>query len=377
MIDRFARAAFFALLPAIAVGGALGFPVLLTLAGAAAIRPSLLRQAIEKPPIPAVLLVLLTALSALSSAWSPEDSAVQALQISIMTAAGLMFVAAGSDSQGQRVTRAGAVAGFFVLFALLTIEAIWTLPMNRAAQPNQPVDELLRNVARGSVVLLALTWTTVGMLLAHRKLFWTVMALLATAASGYISLQFGQFANTLAFGVGLIVFAVAFALPRVTIIAVSAGLSLWALAAPFLTTQLAANLDLDAMPRSWAERIRIWTYACDRIAEQPWFGHGLDAARAPLHEPIPVHPHSASLHIWFDTGVVGAVLAAALLLVGGLALARRNGGDRITAAATAATLASLGVIANVSYSLWAEWWICTMFIVAAIVGAMAPGGARR
>ena len=55
----FARAGAFALLPAVAAGGAMGLPVLLGLAGLAVIGPSLFRQVIEKPR--AWLLLLLDA----------------------------------------------------------------------------------------------------------------------------------------------------------------------------------------------------------------------------------------------------------------------------------------------------------------------------
>ena len=49
--SAFAVAAFFALTPAFAVGGAIGLPVLMALAGLAAVRPDLLKQAIENNKI--------------------------------------------------------------------------------------------------------------------------------------------------------------------------------------------------------------------------------------------------------------------------------------------------------------------------------------
>jgi O-antigen ligase len=373
MADGFARAAFFALLPVVGVGGALGVPVLLCLAGAASLRPSLLRQAVENPSLSVGLLLLLTAWVCASAAWSPHASGIQALQIATMVPLGLLFVAAAVEARGRRLTRAAGAAAFFILAALLTVEALGDLFINRAAQPDELADELLRNAARGATLLLALTWTTVAALLAYRKPAWTGLAVAATAAGGFIALQFGQSANTLAFAVGLAAFAAAYLAPRLAVAAASLGLAAWMLAAPFLTPLLSANLDTEAMPRSWTERIRIWTYVSERIAEQPWVGHGLDAARAPQHADVPLHPHSASLHLWFDTGAVGAVLAAALLAVGGWALAQRFADNRPAAAATAATLASLGVVANVSNGLWAEWWICTMFVAAALVGALAAG----
>src|SRR6185369_10055965 len=116
--------------------------------------------------------------------------------------------------------------------------------------------------------------------------------------------------------------------------------------------------------------------------ENFWFGHGLDASRtAPQLLPvradysvaaIPLHPHSGSMQIWFEQGAVGAVLAAAVLLVGGWSLSRRFGDNRFAAAAAAATIASLGVIANVSYGLWQEWWDATILLAAALVACSTP-----
>jgi hypothetical protein len=56
-------------------------------------------------------------------------------------------------------------------------------------------------------------------------------------------------------------------------------------------------------------------------------------------------------------------------LVGGFALARGLQHDRAAAAATAGTIASLGLVANLSFGIWAEWWIATLFIAAALVAA--------
>jgi hypothetical protein len=78
------------------------------------------------------------------------------------------------------------------------------------------------------------------------------------------------------------------------------------------------------------------------------------------------------MQVWFETGAVGALLAAALTLAGGWALSRVLV-DRAQAAAAAATLASAGVIANLSYGIWQEWWDAALFLAAALVAAAAPG----
>jgi O-antigen ligase len=370
VIGGFARAAFFVLLPAIGVGGALGLPVLICLAGAASLRPSLLRQAVESRPAALVLLVLFFALAAMSAAWSEHDAGTQAAKIALLAPLSLLFAAAAAKD--PRLTQAGTVAAFAVLGVLLAIEAVAGLPFNRAAQPGADLDELGRNVSRAASFLLTLTWGAVGALAARPGLTWKLTATAALAAGSFISLQFGQFSNTVGFALGLAAFLAAYAAPRLTLIGVIGGLLLWLAAAPLLTPLLASAVDPEAMPRSWTERIGIWGYVCDRIWEQPWFGHGLDAARAHL-PAIPVHPHSASLQIWFELGVVGVALAAALLFTGGRELVRRFADNPPAAAAAAGTLTSIGVVANISFNLWAEWWLAAMFLAAGVVGALGRG----
>jgi O-antigen ligase len=369
MIALTVLAVFFVLLPAFGVGGVLGVPLLLCLAGALSLRPSLLRQAVENRPAALLLLLAFLGLAIVSSAWSEHSPAgIQAAKIAVLTASGLLFAAGAAAS--PRITRAGAVAAFAVLAILLAIEALVDLPFNRAAQPQLDLNELLRNVSRGASFCLALAFGSAAALMAHGGRAWSLLGLLALAAGGFVSLQFGQFANTVAFGAGLIAFFAAFAAPRIALWTTLGALLIWLAAAPFATPAALAALDAETLPYSWNARLEIWSYIGDRIREQPWIGHGLDAARA--HEPeVPVHPHSASLQIWFETGALGVLLATALLIAGGRALVRAIGDNRPAAAAAAGTLATLGVIANVSYNLWAEWWFSTFFIAAGLIGALA------
>lgn len=368
MIGGAARGVFFVLLPAFAVGGALGVPVLICLAGALSLRPSLLRQAVENRPAPLILLLCFLALSIAAAAWSEHSAATQAAKLAVLAPLSLLFAA--SAAVDPRLTRAGGVAAFAVLAALLTIEAIWALPLNRAAQPEVDTGELLRNVSRGASLCLVLTFAAAAALMARAGLAWTLAGLLALAAGGFVSLQFGLFANTLAFGAGLLAYCAAFAAPpRLVVGGVIAGLTAWLLAAPFATPLLSGLFDPPQLPYSWNARLEIWAYVCDRIAEQPWIGHGLDAARVHLPE-VPVHPHSVSLQIWFETGVIGVLLATAALVSGGLALVRAIGNNRVAAAAASGTLTAIGLVSNLSFNLWAEWWFATLFVAAGLVGAL-------
>jgi|CXWL01.1.fsa_nt_gi O-antigen ligase len=375
-IDGPARAGFFALLPAAAAGGAMALPVLLALAGIASLRVSQLRQVIGKMPIAVSLLLAFIAWAAISTLWSPYPVHDQAYKLAALIPLGLVFVAGAQAT--ARLTRAAVWAAFAVLAALLLIEALFGLPLNHAAQPHMDLGLLAQNGVRGVVVLLGLTWAAAAGLLAAARPGWARATLIASAV---LALQFDQLANFAAAAAGLIAFALAFAAPRFTLLASTWGLAAWMLAAPFVTPLVLANQKLvDALPLSWASRAGIWEYVCARIVEQPWIGHGLDASRAVTDRiqvreldmrGVPLHPHSASLHVWFETGAVGAALAAAALVAGGWSLSRALSGDRPTAAAAAATFASFGLIANVSFGTWQEWWIATMFVAAAACASVS------
>ena len=385
-LGAIALAVFFALAPGIAVGGALGFAVLVTLVGLASVRPSFFRQLIENRPAFIGLLVVFTLWTGLASAWSPHAAGEQALKFASQILGGLLFATFASGA-GARLTLAGAAAAALILIPLMAIEAMTPLLITRTAQPDvtNPV-ELTRNLSRGAAFLVTIGWGAAGALILMGRA-WTVLGLALIAGVGVISAQFGATANLVAFGAGLLAFGVARMAPYASIWLASGGLAAWVLAAPFATPLLfASNSIADALPQSWAHRIEIWRYTIDRIHENILVGHGFEASRAVdatvLVRGIPSaaisnHPHSASLQIWFELGGIGAALAALTLLAGGWWLSRAYRHRPLAAAAACGTLATAGVIANVSFSAWAEWWIATLFIAAGVVGAIGALEAPR
>jgi O-antigen ligase len=154
------------------------------------------------------------------------------------------------------------------------------------------------------------------------------------------------------------------------------------LAAPFLTPVLLSLPGLGAqLPLSWQMRLEIWRFAEARIAEKPITGWGLDGGRSfagqvsqvgDLTFPsLPLHPHSVSLHVWLETGAIGAALAAAAILAVAGATAHALRAQRHLLAAAAAAMATIGVIWNVSYGAWQEWWMVVPFTIAALIAASA------
>jgi O-antigen ligase len=382
----FARAVFFALLPAVAVAGAMGLPLLISLAGLTALGPRLFRQVLEKRPMALGLLLAWAAWAALTSLWSPWDGPTAA-KILALLALGLPFIAAAAANEKTgALTLWAALAAFIVLSVMLGVEAAFDMPLNRASLPGVPDGEINRNPSRGLIVLMSLVWPVIAWLLSRRAPAYSALAAIVAIVCFALSLQFDQLSTAVGFSAGAFVLAIALFLPRLMILATSLGLAVWMLIAPFATPFLVASPQLvDAVPLSWAHRIAIWRYTCARIMEQPWIGHGIDSGRTTtdmlevrglLTRGIPVHPHSASLQIWHDLGLVGALLSAALLAYGGWRLSRAFAHDRYAGAATAAVLAMFGLMANVGWSLWQEWWMATLLLTAALIGALGARAAR-
>lgn len=382
----FARAVFFALLPALAAGGAMGAPLFMSLAGILALRPAIFRQALENRPLALGLLAAWAAWAALSSLWSPWHGPT-ALKVLALLALGIPFAAAAAANvRSATLTLSAATAALIVLAVMLGVEAAFDMPMNHAIQPEISWGELNRNPSRGLIVLLAMTWPVVAWLLAQQRNWSAALTAAILIAACALSLQFDQLVTAIGFGASGLVFAIALFARRFAILATSFSLAFWMLAAPFLTPLLVVSPQLsEAVPLSWAHRIAIWRYTCARILEQPFFGHGIDAGRATtdmiavrglVSRGIPVHPHSASLQTWHDLGLVGAVLAATLLAYSGWRLTKLFAHDKLGGAATAAVLAMLGLMANVGWSLWQEWWIATLLLTATLIAALAARAAR-
>ncbi|MES1158625.1 MAG: O-antigen ligase family protein [Terricaulis silvestris] len=375
----FATALFFLILPAAATAGAMALAVLQGVFGVLA---TPLRNLRPRSALNWAFLISLLAFVAYvcaTSLWSRNPNHAQAWRLSAGVACGLLFAAgAAANDGGRRLTRAVGVAAIAVTAAMLLGEAFANMPLNRIGQPHTETGLLMRNPARGASVLMCLTWAGIATLAAgssFQRLTWRGIMV----ATGVLAFQFDQSANAIAFGFGLIAYVLAYSAPRLTIMGLCAGLAAWLIAAPWVI--LHAHIPaafMARLPDSWAIRTSIWQFASTQIEAHPVLGLGLDSARTfpqighirnLTFNLIPLHPHSASLQIWLETGVVGAVLGALCLLIGGAALSSALRQDRLAAAAAAGTIACIGLIANVSYGAWQEWWVATAFAAAALVSA--------
>ena len=209
---------------------------------------------------------------------------------------------------------------------------------------------------------------------------WRGVALLLV---GLVATAFAEGSSVkLAAGLALVA-GLAACLHRLVAPAIGAVAAVIVLAMPLLVGLLPAPEQLGGLKYSAVHRAHIWRFTSERIAEHPWRGWGLDAARnlpggqtplpgidvSKVEGPInavmlPLHPHNGALQAWVELGIVGALLLAAVV---GLAYWRVGRIDAAgpRAAATAAITAALGV-GCLSFGLWQNWWIALLGIAAAL-----------
>jgi O-antigen ligase len=121
------------------------------------------------------------------------------------------------------------------------------------------------------------------------------------------------------------------------------------------------------LPASWRQRIEIWRFTAERIAERPLLGWGFDRrARSGDDVAAPARFRPAGLA---GPGGAGRPLAAFAAL-----LWRRIGAwaaDRAAVAAAAAALTAYLVFALLSRGAWQEWWLAAAWLLAAALAVAA------
>ncbi|MEP6342316.1 MAG: O-antigen ligase family protein [Maricaulaceae bacterium] len=136
-------------------------------------------------------------------------------------------------------------------------------------------------------------------------------------------------------------------------------------------------LPVEKLPLSWEHRVAMWDYTANRIWEAPIWGHGFDAVRTfddtmklGLADEWPIvslHPHNAGLHIWVETGVIGAVLASLTIFILGrraVEIAQRS--NDFAMACSSFTIA-VTIISVVTYGVWQHWWWASSILAISMI----------
>ncbi|MEL7128181.1 MAG: O-antigen ligase family protein [Pseudomonadota bacterium] len=139
----------------------------------------------------------------------------------------------------------------------------------------------------------------------------------------------------------------------------------------FLIGRLVPESWVTALPPSFESRYWSWQLTIRKIAEQPFIGHGAGASRSwtekygeipgfatSVPEPwsaikiVPSHPHNMALEVWAELGLVGALLAAACLILIGRALPEPQDISLETRMAAGGMIGATMAMFFVAYSLW-------------------------
>ena len=373
----FAAAAYFALLAPAAVAGGLALAPLQGLVGLIVAPLSRDMRRIGLFLLAAAPFIAFAGWAAASYQWSPVPRPEQAGRVIGGYVCGVLFVAglAAGGGKNRALGRAALLSAVIILICASVVEAGGDLMINRMGASTTDPGIIERNPGKGVSILVVIVWGAIGALIGGartwQRLLWR--ALLVCVA--LLSLQFHMATNAAGFALGLVGFTFGWMAPRIAPIVVAAGIAGWTLAAPWASVFLLSLPGLqDRLPMSWRMRGEIWRYAAARIDERLITGWGLDGARKfgentlkvgeMQVQAIPLHPHSFSMHVWLETGLIGASLAAAAILAAGIIASRTLGAHRGAAAAAVGAMVAVAAIWNVSYGAWQEWWIAAAFTAA-------------
>lgn len=284
------------------------------------------------------------------------------------------------DPEDRRRAALGLMIGLAVGVALLAVEVAdhgaITESLRTLFGARFKASSILFN--RGATVLAILIWC--GVLLAlRRRRFWLAGAILAVTL-GIVSMTEAA-AAPVGMLAGIVAFGLVIAAPRRMPAIFGVGLAIVILVAPFVVYfahGVPALAGFWTLPNSDGHRLRIWSHAVGLIAQKPWLGWGMDAARSlgteghgmgPAADLMPLHPHNGVLQIWLELGFVGAALAAwfAFALCRAIAKGMPAPLDRATAFAM---LASALVVLGVSYGIWQWWWQSTLWLTATLMAGL-------
>ncbi len=348
------------------------------------------------PTIRTPLILLLAAIllwAALSAFWAidPQRSLREFARLALIAVAATvtLHAAANLDPAARRLIGLALAGSTFAVLILLLIEVFANAPVTTLLHGPAPQGNDFANYNRGASVLSVTVWPAALAAWRYRS---RAAAIALVVGSILVLSRLNSTAPTFAILVGLSVCTLAALFRRATAVALAGVVIVLTLAAPalplitpFFDRALASADYVDA---GINHRLRIWDYVAGRSQQRPWLGWGLDASRSiattndrvviktsrdgltTAAEVVPLHPHNATLQIWVELGLPGAVLAG-LLLLWTIRCVLTHISGQLETAICLATIASALVGAELSFGIWQGWWQATLWLSAALTLAIA------
>lgn len=322
-------------------------------------------------PIAAILaaLILFGTASLSWTAGLPADAVTWIVQTAPVFGLGVLLLptARAVNAPGRRRIGLALLAGCLLALVLYILERVG---LNRQIQP-------------GLVAAALLLWPVLAVIPRPRLIgLGLILAVLVT------SVKFGSLAAVVAVLFGGAVAVLARLAPRATPAILGSVFVAWALIAPVAATHIpdpeTAARNVPMIANSTLHRLAIYHGVGDLIVQAPILGHGANSARgipegqnrigydfaigdkvySVQSELIPLHPHNAVLQVWLELGLVGILLACALIVLVLRAIVKATEGtERVVALAS---FAAVFAVLNVSFGAWQSWWLCLMLILATL-----------
>lgn len=392
-----------------AVLGAQGFSPLLGLAGLLAIPFFRSGRSIRFFALTGLAFLLL---AMASTFWSPAgsggftgtlagaDFALEsaAVRIGLTALAAFACLAATAGLKpGLRPIAAGLLLAGFALHGLaVAVEAVWRDALLAWRYGEGPeVYKGLQNMLRTANAFALVLPLLVAALATGLPRAGLLVAAMLFAATALAFAAIGTQAGLLALALIVIAMGLVRLFPAGGLAALFTAAGAYVALAPLLFLGLVrlATPAMTALPTSFQSRLYSWQEVLARIGERPLLGHGIEASGTwqttyaarpdwlaslvaqgesefawsnyPL---IPGHPHNMALEIWAETGVVGALLAAATLVLIGRAIAPARTLPGFTRYATAGLLAAALSLFSFAYSAWNEaFWASVALAAASLI----------
>lgn len=333
-------------------------------------------QRIAAAPMVPALAAAAIGWTALSLAWSPYDRPDQAIKLALLSP--LYMLAAFAALRLSAATASRLLSWLSILLVMLAgyflIEAAFDAPLASWVKVNlegyvDPEAIAFRStltLARGVTGFIVIAGPCALFLAQRPGAAARAGAGLILAAALIGGFTFQVEANLLALFAGAAAAVLAWrhgGKGLGVLLFIAAGLVILGPVYMGAFTALFSDDMAASLPLSWHMRLEIWRYALEQIAAAPVTGHGLDAARILGEDAelrgvpfnlLPLHTHNGALHIWLETGLIGAALFTAALAALGQACWRSQMSQARAAGLAFAGAAYLATVL-VGSGVWQEW----------------------
>jgi O-antigen ligase len=315
-----------------------------------------------------------------SAIWSPATElageSVRRLSAMLILAPLAAWASASVDEADQKIARRGLLAGLFIALLLLAFETFSSATINKIASPEKEPLAIAGDLGRAATATLSLFW--VGFACLKRDDYSARLLFGFVIVSVLIAFQFGTDLNAVGLVLGSVAAMLALSFPRVAISALTGSCAAIIVSAPllypFLTKIAVAIAPGGHLPMSYGRRAQMWNLAAELIAQKPLAGWGVGAGstfdKVVRYQgfdwpEIQLHPHAAPLHVWLETGAIGAILASIAIIAAGSAAISTFGRHKVAASTLVGGLTFLALQWGLSHAAWREWmWTSFAAVIA-------------